>query len=141
MMAGERERKGNTRMVAAKKPKPLDSQAANDILDGMLADEAEPKTRTTKTEQLKALGPKVEALLAKGFTWDEITKALSKAGGVSKDTLRHAVRGKPQSKKKGAVVSTPARLIPKDGDDKVADKVAESPDKDIAKATMNRLGG
>jgi hypothetical protein len=128
-------------MVAGKKPKPLDPEAANDILDRMLSDEATPKARTTKTQQLKDLSPKVEALIAKGFTWDEITKALSKAGGVSKDTLRHAVRGKPQSKKKAAVASAPVRSAPKAGDDSLADKVAESHGQDIAKTTMDRLGG
>jgi hypothetical protein len=128
-------------MVAGRKPKPLDAEAANDILDRMLSEEAAPKARPTKTQQLKDLSPKVEALIAKGFTWDEITKALSKAGGVSKDTLRHAVRGKPQSKKKAAAVGTPTRTAAKAEEDSPAGKVAEPHGKDIAKATMDRLGG
>lgn len=126
-------------MMAAKKSKPLDSQAANDILDGMLAGDATPKTRTTKTQQLKELGPKVEALLEKGFTWDEITKALSKAGGVSKDTLRHAVRGKPATKKpvkKKSDAVAPRVGIGVDGDGK---KPTVTPGVDDPTQYVNRL--
>jgi hypothetical protein len=126
-------------MVAGKKPKPLDPEAANDILDRMLSEEATPKARTTKTQQLKDLSPKVEALIAKGFTWDEITKALSKAGGVSKDTLRHAVRGKPQSKKavkEEADAGTSRSGVGVDGDGK---KPTGTPGTDDPTGYVNRL--
>jgi hypothetical protein len=127
--------KGRWYMVAGKRSSPLDLQAAKDALDRMLegnrTGEYTPKTQMTKTAQLQQLRPQVRKLLADGFTWDEIVAALGVAGGVSKDTLRKAVRGKPPSKKtpkkKAALAAAPVHHASEPPEKKTAAPAVKDP--------------
>jgi hypothetical protein len=84
----------------------FDLEAARSVLERAL--EGEDVGRVTKAEKIAELRPQIVALKAKGYTWEQVAALLESVGGVSKDTLRHAVgriaEKKGGSKRKGAAV-------------------------------------
>jgi hypothetical protein len=105
--------------VAERKETDFDADAAERILDEILAGESVRKE--TKKAKLAELVKKIRrAKDEKGYTWAQLTEKLSGAGTISKDTLRHAIRTAEQeekagvavkaaSKKKSPIVSTPVK--------------------------------
>jgi hypothetical protein len=84
--------------MAVRKGHELNLEVAEAALDRAL--ESEDPGPETKKEKILALGQKINTLKnVKKKTWAEITAMFEDAGGISKDTLRAAMRDYNKSEK------------------------------------------
>jgi hypothetical protein len=116
------ERSGKMMAMAARKGRELDLEAVEAEIDRAL--ESEDPGPETKHAKVLALGRKIDLLKnKKKKTWAQITALFDVGGGISKDTLRHAMSEynksqaakngeagvKPQAKPRLSTVSTPGK--------------------------------